>query len=201
MPNPTRLVGCGQLASMQCHGLKAHHGLQPHHITTGWLAAARPALNVVAMATANRPACRCSMLTTSPTAKQTLCSNLRQPLKYLRTPNQLMQLQPQQQQPICKRGSVIVPHAVQVDLLLGGLAGFPGWAVAAVMLGGIVIGLSLARLASGYLRRQTDPYYTTLENAELRDKVRQQGWWWAMTKEGSSSGSRSHVWTSGSRCS
>lgn len=62
-------------------------------------------------------------------------------------------------------------QAVQVDLLLGGLSGVSGWVLGAVLLAGVLLGLSLAKLATNYLRKQIDPYYATLENAELRAKV------------------------------
>lgn len=74
----------------------------------------------------------------------------------------------QQQQQQQRR---VQTHAVQVDVLLGNLSSISGWFIGAALLAGILLGLALAKLASNYLRKEADPYYATLENAELRTKV------------------------------
>lgn len=64
---------------------------------------------------------------------------------------------------------------MQVDLLLGGLAGVPGWALAGMMLLGLLLGFALSKVASSYLNKQVDQQVAALENAELRAKVCKQG--------------------------
>ena len=62
-------------------------------------------------------------------------------------------------------------QAVQVDLLLGGISGVPGWVLGGVLLIGVVLGLAIAKMASNQLRSEVDLNAATLENAELRTKV------------------------------
>jgi hypothetical protein len=62
-------------------------------------------------------------------------------------------------------------QALQVDLLLGGLSGVSGWVLVAVLVAGMLLGLALAKVANNYLRTAVDPYWASLENAELRTKV------------------------------
>lgn len=57
---------------------------------------------------------------------------------------------------------------------------FPaGWVVAAAALGGLLVGLLVAKAAQSYIARKFDPHQFSKENAELRAKVRcclQEGW-------------------------
>lgn len=78
---------------------------------------------------------------------------------------QPMPLRPQLQQ----RRRSVQTHAVQVDLLLGSIS---GWAIAAALAVGLLLGLFLAKFANSYLSKEADPYVATLENAELRTKVK-----------------------------
>lgn len=65
----------------------------------------------------------------------------------------------------------VLTQAVQVDVLLGGLSGIPGWAYVALLLMGMLLGMAFTKLANSYLRSQVDPADIVLENAELRTKV------------------------------
>lgn len=75
---------------------------------------------------------------------------------------------PSQQQQQQRR---VQARALTVDVLLGGLAGMPAWILGVMLLVGVLLGLMLSKLATNYLRKEADPYWATLENAELRTKV------------------------------
>jgi hypothetical protein len=47
-------------------------------------------------------------------------------------------------------------------------------AVAAVLAAGVLLGLAVSKAISSYVAREFDPDRTSLENAELRQKVRRQ---------------------------
>jgi hypothetical protein len=79
-----------------------------------------------------------------------------------------LQQQDQQQQQQQRR---VQARALTVDVLLGGLTGMPAWILVAMLLVGVLLGLMLSKLATNYLRKEADPYWATLENAELRTKV------------------------------
>jgi hypothetical protein len=95
------------------------------------------------------------------------------------TRQQLPQLQQQQRQhqspwvpPLQQQQQRRVQtQALTVDVLLGGLAGMPVWVLGAMLLVGVLLGLMLSKVATNYLRKEADPYWATLENAELRTKV------------------------------